>query len=168
MTISKTMNDMFNKQITNELKSSHDYLAMATNFVDMGLTVFARRFFAQSVEEREHALKIIKFVQDVGGKVNLGSIPEPSADYHSTSEALAAAVEAEQSVSRQINELIALAEKENDYASHGFLEWFVSEQVEEVASMLELQQWVKIAGEQNLLQVETRLAMKMGEKVPEE
>jgi len=167
MTISETMNGMLNRQITNELKASHDYLAVATNFVDMGLTVFAGRFFAQSVEERNHALKIIKYVQDTGGKVSLGSIPEPETAYRSASEALAAAVQAEQNVSQQVNELVALAEKENDYSTHSFLQWFVSEQVEEVASMLELQQWIKIAGEQNIFQVETRLAMKMGESAPE-
>jgi ferritin len=72
-----------------------------------------------------------------------------------------AALDSEMTVTQQINDLVALAEKENDYATRSFLKWFVDEQVEEVATMTELLQWVTMAGEANLFALENRLAQAM-------
>ena len=68
------------------------------------------------------------------------------------------ALEHELTVTKQINKLVARAEKENDYAARGFLQWFVDEQVEEVATVSELLDLVKLAGPKNMLQVEARVA----------
>ena len=158
MTISGKMNGALNHQVTNEVAASHVYLAMSACFDKMGLRIFAKRFFDQAEEERTHALKIIKYLQDVNGTVKLEAIGQPRAEYPTAVAIIEAAVESENLVTRQVNELVALAESENDYATRSFLQWFLDEQVEEVASMQNLLQLVKMAGESNLLLVESRIA----------
>ena len=156
--ISNTMNRRLNEQITNELSASHNYLAMSSDLNHIGLTVFSHWFLAQSNEERKHALKIVKYVEDVGGTVQLSTITPPAVHYDSARAVVDAALQAELVVTKQINELMALAEEERDYASRSFLQWFVNEQVEEVRSMTELLQWIDLAGDNNLMLVESRLA----------
>ncbi|OWY73407.1 hypothetical protein B7486_03435 [cyanobacterium TDX16] len=161
MMISKPMNAALDKQIANEMAASHKYLAMAFCLDSMGLKIFAQRFMQQADEERGHALKIAAYIQDVGGKVTLGAMDKPKADYKTVREIVKAAVDSELTVTRQINDLMAKSEKEHDYATRSFLKWFVDEQVEEVSSMNELLQLVTRAGESNLLYVESRLAAAM-------
>lgn len=161
MMISEKMNQALNRQVTNEFGASHTYLAMACSFHEMGLKVFAKRFSQQAEEERQHALKIMKYIEDVGGKIVLDGVAKPKTGYNSTLAIVEAAVEAERTVTGQVNELVALAETEKDYATRSFLQWFVDEQVEEVSSMLDLLQMVTMAGEKNLFYVESRLAQVM-------
>jgi ferritin len=106
-------------------------------------------------------LKILKYVEDVGGKAAFDMIPKPKSGFTSALAIIETAAEAEKTVAAQINELVALAESEKDYATRSFLQWFVDEQVEEVSSMLELHQWVAMAGEKNLFVIEARLAATM-------
>lgn len=164
MMISKKMTASLNGQIANELGASYKYLAMSYCFEDMGLKVFAKRFAQQADEERGHALKIAQFIQDVGGKVTFEALDKPKGDYKTAKELVQAALDSELTVTRQINELVAQSEQEKDYASRSFLQWFVDEQVEEVASMTELLKLVTMAGEQYLFQLEGRLAAMMAAK----
>ncbi len=157
MTISEKMNQALNHQITNELAASHTYLSMSQCFDKMGLKVFAKRFFDQAEEERNHAMRIIKYTQDVDGTVVLGAIPKPRTDYTNVEAIVAFALEAENEVTRQVNELVAAAETENDYATRSFLHWFLDEQVREAAAMHEILQLVRLAGESNMLVLEARL-----------
>lgn len=162
--ISAAMASKLSEQVTNELHASHAYLAMSWAFENMGLKIMAARFMQQSDEERGHALKIGKYVHDVGGQAKLESIPKPSGDFSSTEKIVQAALDSELRVTQQINELAALAQSENDFATRSFLQWFLNEQVEEVASMTELLQLVRMAGEQNMLLVESRVAETMSAK----
>jgi len=161
MMISPKMNQALNRQVANEFDAAFGYLAMSFVFRDMGLRVFSRRFKAQATEERDHALKITEYIQDVGGKVALDAVEKPRADFDSAQAMVEAALASEQTVTQQINDLVALANAEKDYATQSFLQWFVDEQVEEVSSMSELLQMVKMAGEANLFLVESRLAKLM-------
>ena len=161
MMISAKMNQALNQQVTNELNASFSYLAMSFEFKDMGLKIFGQRYRAQADEERGHAMKITGYIHDVGGKVCLDAVAKPKADYDSAQSMVEAALTSEETVTKQINDLVALAEAEKDYATRSFLQWFVDEQVEEVSSMSELLQLVKMAGEANLFLVEGRLAKMM-------
>ncbi|MCG8403836.1 MAG: ferritin [Phycisphaerales bacterium] len=161
MMISEQMNSALNKQVANELNTSFAYLAMAFELDDMGLKIFGERFVQQSDEEREHAMKITGYLQDVGGKVVLSGVDTPRSEYGSARSMVEAALESEKTVTRQINDLVSLAESEKDYATRSFLQWYVDEQVEEVSSMSELLQMVEMAGESNLFLVENRLAKMM-------
>lgn len=158
--ISESMNLRLNRQISMEFAASHKYLAMACAFDAMGFKILAKRFRLQSDEEREHAMKILDFVVEVGGRVDLEQVPKPPSKYDTVEAIVRSALESEQEVTRSINEIVAQAETEKDFATRSFLHWFVDEQVEEVASMTELLGLVKLAGP-NVLLVETRVFHQM-------
>ena len=160
MMITAKMNDRLNEQIANELNASHKYLAMSYCFDGMWLKVFAARFIRQAAEERTHALKIADYIHDVGGKVAFDGLEKPRGDYPNAKAIVKAALDSELTVTAQINEIVAMTEKETDYGTRSFMQWFVSEQVEEVSSMTELLQWVTLAGD-NLFPLEARLAQMM-------
>lgn len=161
MMISSKMCQKLNEQVTNEFYASHVYLQMACAFDTQGLKVFAKRFFQQSDEERGHALKIAKYILDVGGEINLGGVSKPTGDFSSARSMVKGSMDHELLVTRQINDGVALAQEENDYATRSFLQWFVDEQVEEVRTMSDLLQLIEMAGDQYILQVEARLAHMM-------
>ena len=154
MLISKAMNAKLNDQIANELGASQAYLAMACMFEELGLKALAAHFRKQTEEERTHALKIVDYIIDVGGKVKVSALVAPKNDYPTAKAAIDAALKHELKVTSDINDLMAMAEKERDYASRSFLQWFVDEQVEEVSSMEHLLRIAEMAGV-NLLQLES-------------
>ena len=163
MMISEAMNARLNRQIAAEFSAAHSYLAMACALDRMGLKILAKWFLAQSEEEREHAMKILRYVQEVGGTVTLEDIAKPAPKFKNVEAVVQAALQSEQNVTQMINELVALAESEKDYATRSFLNWFVDEQVEEVASMTDLLALVQLAGD-NMLQVEARVRHEMMSK----
>jgi ferritin len=151
------MTAKLNEQITNEFNASQIYLAMACMFESLSLKLLAGWFRAQTEEERGHALKILNYILSQQGTVELGAIPKPAIEYPSVPAAIEAAVKHEIKVTGQINDLVALAEKEKDYATRSFLQWFVNEQVEEVDSVSHLHEIAKMASK-NLLQLEAYVA----------
>ena len=158
MTISEPMARQLNEQITHELFSAHLYLAMSCAFNHMGLPILAKWFNDQADEERAHAMKIVNYVQDVGAPVRIDALLKPQGFSDSATEIVSVAVEHEVTITRQINELVALAESEKDYATRSFLQWFLDEQVEEVATVNGLLQLVKMGGDKHMLEVEARVA----------
>ncbi len=168
MIISKKMNDALNQQIRNELNASFSYLAMAFEFDQMGLKVFCERFTKQSDEERGHAMKIAKYILEVGGHAHLSGVDEPKENYGSAEAMVQAALDSELTVTKQISGLVDLAEEEKDHVTRAFLKWFLDEQVEEVSTMSDLLQIVKLAGPDNLFLVETRLEKMMPVEESEE
>ena len=164
MMIPEKMNQKLNEQITNEFHAAYSYLAMSCALGGMGLKILSKWFLTHAAEEREHAMRILKYVQEVGGTVSLGPLPEPRGSYGSAAEIVQSALDHELAVTDQINVLVAQAEAEKDYASRSFLQWFVDEQVEEVSVISELLQLIKMAGDKNILQVEARVARMMEEE----
>lgn len=158
MLIPPAVVDKLNAQIANEFHAAHNYMAMACAFDGMGLKILAQWFFRQGEEEREHGKRILKYLLEVGAKVKLQAIAEPAGDISSPLAIVQTALDQELAVTQQIHGLVALAEQHKDYATRSFLSWFVDEQVEEVATMTELLQMIKLAGEHYLLQVEARVA----------
>jgi len=160
--IPETVNKKLSEQITHELFAAHLYLDMSCAVTDMGLNVIATWFRHHADEERTHAMKIFDYLHEVGGHVRLDAIPRPP-DRPDTLEALVqAALDHELLVTGQINDLVALAESERDYATRSFLQWFVDEQVEEVSMVSQLLQLIKLAEGKHMLQVEARVS-----KMPE-
>ncbi len=158
MLISEKMNSAINQQIGNEFLASLQYVSIAAWFSSESLPQLAAHFFQQSKEEREHALKFAKYVLDAGGRVRIPAIAEPKSQFSSAEEAVRHALEHEKLVTRQINDLVDLGMKENDHLTQSFLQWFVTEQLEEVSSMDTLLKIVQRAGEKGLLHVEEYLA----------
>ncbi len=129
--ISKKMTDALNLQINKELYSAYLYLAMSSHAQDIGLKGFANWFFIQVQEEMSHAQKFYNYVIEQNQKVALDEIKKPPADFESPMDMFTKTLEHEQFVTKSINGLVALAREENDYATEIFLQWFVTEQIEE-------------------------------------
>lgn len=157
MELSEALNTKLNEQITHELASSQIYLSMACLCDGLGLKNMAGLFRRQTDEERTHAMKILDYMLEAGGTVQLQAIAAPPAEWASVEAAIEAALQHEKKVTGLIHGLVALADKEKDYATRSFLNWFVDEQVEEEDSFTTLLQAAKLAGK-NLLQLEAYVA----------
>ena len=127
--IEKALND----QITMEAESSQAYLAMASWAENQGLEGIAQFMYMHSDEERMHMLKLVKYVNERGGEAKVSALKEPKATYKSLKEVFKALFDHEVKVSASINELVHITLQQKDYATHNFLQWYVSEQIEEEA-----------------------------------
>ncbi len=136
----------FNEQILHEQASSYLYLAMAADFHYKGFDGIAQWFRAQAREEEGHALKIFDHIKDRGGKIELGALPKPKSGWASPLEAFEDAYQHEQMITAKINDLLSLAAAEKDNAAAVFLQWFVTEQVEEEAQTSKIVQTLKTIG----------------------
>lgn len=145
--IAKPLEDAMNEQITHELFASNQYLAMSAYFEDLSLPGFAGWMRAQSEEERGHALKLYDYIHDRNGRARLGAVGQPLIDFESPLDVFEKALAHEQRVSGQINNLYALAVSEHDFASQAFLNWFVTEQVEEEKSAQQLVDTLRMVGD---------------------
>jgi ferritin len=146
-----------NEQIGNEFGASLQYVAIAAYFAADALRQLSQHFFKQADEEDEHALRFINYLIDAGGTVVIPGIDAPQSQFQSAEEAIKLSLDQEIQVTHQINALVELARSENDYITINFLQWFLSEQLEEVSSMDTLLKIVQRAGN-NLLRVEEYLA----------
>jgi len=144
--ISSKMNDAFNEQINAELFSAYLYLSMSAWFSDKSLSGFANWMRVQAMEEQFHAMKIYDYVLERGGCVDLNKIDKPETDWDETLIVLQEVAGHEAKVTGLINDLVDLAYSERDHASNIFLQWFVSEQVEEEASAGEIVEKAKMIG----------------------
>ena len=107
-------------------------------------------------------MRFLTYIQDAGGTVAIPAIAAPATGFERAEEAVAAALASEEDVTARINELVDVARAANDHATDAFLQWFVTEQVEEVSTMTELLQVTRRAGEGNLLLVEDYIARSGG------
>jgi len=154
MQISKALADLINEQIAHELIASNQYLQLATYFDGQALRKLSGFFYKQSEEEREHALKFVHYMTEVGGDVRILEIPAANYDVSSAEQAFQISLDWEKEVTRRIYAMMDQAISDKDYASQAFLQWYVTEQVEEESSMETMLQVVQKAGEKNLLMVE--------------
>ena len=157
MLISKELEAAINNQIGNEFGASLQYFNTAAYFDADDLPQLADFFCRQAEEEKAHALKLLHYVVEAGGQVRIPAVPAPKHDLSSAEEGAQLALDWEVEVTRQINALMDLAQKQNDHIAQEFLRWFVAEQLEEVSTMSTLLSVVRRAGD-NLLWVEDFLA----------
>jgi ferritin len=162
MKISQKMQDAINKQINNELYSSYLYLSMSGYFESINLKGFAHWMRMQAKEELEHAMKLFDYNVERSGKVQLLSIEKPPTDWASPVDAIENVLHHEQEVTELINGLVNVAKSENDNATNIFLNWFVTEQVEEESTAEEILNKVKLLGSTNsgLFMVDKELAQR--------
>jgi ferritin len=146
--LSKAIQDAINEQIKNELYSAHQYLSMAAYCESVNLPGFAHWMLAQAQEEREHAMKFYTFLLNRKGRVILQAIEQPVVEFGSPLEVFEQALEQEQQVTAQINELYGLTTSENDYASLAFLQWFLTEQVEEEKNVGDVLETLNMIGDE--------------------
>jgi len=147
----------FNTQVGQEFSNSIAYIAIANYFKGENLAGLAQLFYKQAAEEHEHAMKFINFLLDTGSAVKLPAISAPQNEFASAEAAAQLALDAEIHTTNQINDLLTLAIAEKNYAAQNFLQWFVEEQVEEIATASANLDIIKKAGP-NILMVEAYLA----------
>jgi len=145
--LSPIIEKALNQQITVEAESSQIYLAMASWAEVLGFEGVAQFMYAHSDEERMHMLKLVKFVNERGGHAKVSALAEPPVEFGSFKEMFEELFNHEVKVSACINDLIDICLQEKDYATHNFLQWYVSEQIEEEALARNILDKIKLIGD---------------------
>lgn len=150
-------------QINAEMYSSYLYLSMSSYFSSINLNGFANWMRVQAQEELTHAMKFYDYVIERGGRVTVAAIEAPPAKWDSPLQVFEHVYTHEQKVTGLINDLVNLAIAEKDHATTAFLQWFVTEQVEEESSADEIVQKVKLVGDQGagLLMLDQELGQRV-------
>jgi ferritin len=141
------MQKALNGQLNAELYSSYLYLSMNAYFKSVNLDGFANWMYYQAQEELEHSMKFYDFIIQRGGKVQLTQIEAPPTEWDSPLAVFEATLAHEQKVTGLINDLVEIALEEHDHATNIFLQWFVSEQVEEEESVGGVLEQLKLMGD---------------------
>lgn len=131
--VSKTVETALNKQIEVEASSSQFYLAMASWAENEGLNGVATFLYGHSDEERDHMLKLIKYVNERGGHAEIPALEMPPKKFESVTSIFQLLFKHEVSVTQEIHKVIEVCLEEKDYTTHNFMQWYVSEQIEEEA-----------------------------------
>jgi ferritin len=129
---------MLNEQIANEFAAHQQYVACAVYYDSQALPRLAGFFYRQALEERDHAMMMVQFLLDTDAQIQIAGVAAPSTQFDDVVAPIALALEQERRVSEQINMLAATARQEGDYTSEQFMQWFIREQIEEVATMTNL------------------------------
>lgn len=145
--IKQNLAEALNKQINAELYSAYLYLSMAAYCESISLNGFANWMRMQAQEEVAHAMHMYKYLAERGGRITLESIAAPPTEWKSPLEMFTEVYAHEQKVTSLIYDLVNLAQDERDHAMFAFLQWYVSEQVEEEASADEIVQKLKLMGQ---------------------
>lgn len=140
MALSKAVQKALNDQINHEWQASYLYFGMSAFFEGQGLKGFAAWMRLQSKEEQDHVMKLYTYLYDRGSQVELSDIKAIHHKWKTPLDVFKDSLNHEMGVTRQINDMMELAIAEKDYATQNFLQWFISEQVEEEALFTDLVQ----------------------------
>ncbi|MDA9563353.1 ferritin [Flavobacteriales bacterium] len=144
--LAKNVEKALNNQIEAEMASSQYYLAMASWAETQGFEGVSNFLYRQSDEEREHMLKLVKYVNERGGSALVPALAEQPNSFESINDVFSRLLEHEIGISAKINELIAICLNERDYTTQNFLQWYVAEQIEEEALARTIMDKLKLIG----------------------
>ena len=130
--------EQLNIQIGNELAAHNQYLACAVHYDAETMPRMAAFFYRQALEERSHAMMMVRYLLDTDAEVSIPAVPAPVVSFADVVGPVELALEQEKRVTAQVYDLVRIAREELDFASEQFMQWFVKEQVEEVATMNDL------------------------------
>jgi bacterioferritin B len=150
-----------NEQIGHEFAAHQQYVACAVYYDSETLPQLARFFYRQALEERDHAMMMVQYLLDSDEPVQIPGVSAPRVDFADIVAPVSLALDQERRVSEQINALAAVARNAGDYTSEQFMQWFIKEQVEEVATMSDLLRVVERSGG-SPMDVETWMAREQG------
>ena len=153
-----------NEQIANEFAAHQAYIACAVYYDGETLPQLARFFYAQALEERDHAMMMVQYLLDADAAVTVPGVTAPQTEFGDIVAPVALALAQERRVTEQINALAATARAESDYTSEQFVQWFIKEQVEEVATMSDLLRVIERARENPLLAEEYLAREQLGDE----
>ena len=151
---------LLQEQIRSEFSASQQYIAIAVYFDGEDLPQLARHFYAQSVEERNHAMMLVRYLLDRDIEVEIPGIDPVRNTFDAPQDALKLALAQERTVTEQISRLASVAREESDYLGEQFMQWFLKEQVEEVATVTTLVKIAQRAGD-NLFNLEDFVAREL-------
>ncbi len=151
--ISKRLNDAINAEIGLEFFAHLQYLMMAVYFEQRSLDKLAGFFYDQAEEEKTHGLMLTRYLSERGAEVRIPAISEPKRDFASAEELAQLFVDQEKHVTEQFYKMNSMAIEDQDYITQNFLQWFIREQREEMATSGKLLDLIRMAGS-NLLMVE--------------
>jgi ferritin len=143
----KKVEDILNVQVDKEGYSSHLYLSMASWAENEGLGGIAEWLYEQSDEERMHMLKLVKYINERDGQAKIAAVKEPPAEFGNVKDMFDKVLEHEQYITASINEIVQVCMDENDHTTHNWIQWFVTEQIEEEASVRAILDKLKLAGD---------------------
>lgn len=159
--------EQLNAQIGNELAAHNQYLACAIYYDALTMPRMAAFFYEQALEERGHAMMMVQYLVDTDAEVVIPGVDAPTSTFADVVAPVELALAQERRVTDQINGLLRIAREEGDFASEQFMQWFIKEQVEEVASMNDLLKVVQRARENPLLAEEYLARETPGEEGPD-
>ncbi len=161
--ITKKMEEALNGQINKEIYSAYLYLAMSAYCNKLGLPGAEHWFRMQHDEEVLHMTKMFDYVMQHGGEAHLLQIDEPPREFGTIIEVFEESLKHEQFVTKSINELLDVAVEEKDHATQAFLQWFITEQVEEESNVTDIVTRLKLAGNNGgaLMMMDDKLAQRM-------
>jgi ferritin len=145
--IKEKIEKSLNLQLNQELYAFYLYLSMAAYFDSLNLNGFSSWMRFQAEEEKTHALKFYDYILQANAKVDLQNIEAPKKTWKSTLDVFQDTYNHEKKVTESIYEIVDLAISEKDHATHNFLQWFISEQVEEEATALKILEKIKFIGD---------------------
>ena len=148
--LNKKVEEILNRQVDREAYSSNLYLAMAVWAEVNGLEGTSKWLYAQADEERMHMLKFISYINERGGRAIISAIEQPPAEYKDVKEVFEKVLAHEQFVTASINEIVEVTLAEKDFTTHNWIQYFVTEQIEEEASVQSIIDKLKLLGEHNL------------------
>jgi len=134
----KSFAQALNDHIPNEFAAHQAYLAAAIYYDDLTMPRMASFFYRQALEERDHAMMIVRYLLDIEAEVTIPAVSGPKNGFADIVEPVRISLEQERRVTEQFNELTSIARAANDFQGEQFLQWFLKEQVEEVALMGDL------------------------------
>ena len=149
MLLKQTVVDALNRQVIEEFTASLQYTAIALYFDQETLPELSNFFHIQATEEHEHAMKLLQYINDAGGQSIVPATKAVKNHFESAEEAIQLALDQELTVTDQINNLVDIAIQEKDHLTRQFLQWFVTEQVEEEASASQVLETLKMIGDQS-------------------
>ena len=148
---------LLQEQVSHEFTNAQQYIAMAVYFDGADLRQLAKHFYAQAVEERNHAMMLVQYLLDRDVRVEIPGVDGVRNAFDTPRDALALALDQERAVTEQVSRLAAVARDEGDYLGEQFMQWFLKEQVEEMALMTSLVRVADRAGA-NLFDLENFVA----------
>lgn len=148
--LSKKLEKVLNQQVEKEGYAANLYLAMASWADGKGLEGISNWFYAQHMEEIQHMLKFIQYINERGGKAVVPSFEQPPMDFKNVKNAFEASLEHEQMVTKSINNIVGICLEEKDFTTHNWIQWFVDEQLEEESSVQSLLDKLDLLGDGNL------------------
>lgn len=144
--MNKVVEKALNKQVRKEAESSQLYLSMAVWAEVQGLGGISEFLYTSSDEERMHMLKLVKFINERGGVAEITALDKPYNDFDSIEDVFSRLLNHEVMITNSINELVHICLQEKDYTTHNFMQWYVSEQLEEEALARTIMDKIKMIG----------------------